>query len=71
MNNVNTNLIAKVAVVTAGSGIGYDVARILYNSGAKVILLGRSKNVKDKARLLNKSFERIEYYILDLSKMKS
>ena len=69
MNNVKYKFNNKVAVVTgAGSGIGYDVARILYNSGAKVILLGRSKNVKDKARLLNKSFERIEYYILDLSK---
>ena len=40
MNNVKYKFNNKVAVVTgAGSGIGYDVARILYNSGAKVILL--------------------------------
>ena len=59
----------KVAVITgAGSGIGFDSARILYEKGAKVILVGKTLKVKKKALSLNKNLEQVEYYAVDLTK---
>lgn len=60
--------IDKVAVITgAGSGIGYDIAKILYQKGAKVIMVGKSNKVKTKAIELDNSLKRIEYYSIDLT----
>tara|TARA_Y100000816_G_scaffold292072_1_gene285687 strand:+ start:887 stop:1642 length:756 start_codon:yes stop_codon:yes gene_type:complete len=61
----------KVAVITgAGSGIGFDTARLLFEKGAKVILLGKSLKVKSKAILLDKNFKDVTFFAGDLSKEK-
>ena len=59
----------KVAVITgAGSGIGFDAARILHEKGAKVILVGKSNKVKSKSLILDRKLNNLEYYRLDLTK---
>ena len=42
----------KIAIITgAGSGIGFDAARILHQKGATVILIGKTLKVKKKLYL--------------------
>ena len=59
----------KVAVITgAGSGIGFDSARILHKKGAKVILIGKTLKVKKRALSLDKDLKQAKYYAADLTK---
>ena len=49
----------KIAIITgAGSGIGFDAARILYEKGATVILIGKTLKVKKKALSLDKKLKK-------------
>lgn len=60
----------KVAVVTgAGSGIGKEVSKKLFDLGATVILVGRSKKVLRLEKNINNN--KVVSYICDLSDERS
>ncbi len=62
----------KTAIITgAGSGIGFDAARILHQKGATVILIGKTLKVKKKAISLDKKLKKVEFYSVDLTKEKN
>ena len=61
----------KIAIITgAGSGIGFDAARILHQKGATVILIGKTLKVKKKAISLDNKLKKVEFYSVDLTKEK-
>ncbi len=61
----------KVAIVTgAGSGIGKETARLLFERGASVVLAGRGEKIDEAAKELDASGARVLPVKLDLSQEK-
>ena len=63
------DLSGKIALITGSSrGLGFSIAKALFNSGATIIINGRNQNTLDKAsKKINHNETRIYKYPFDIT----